>query len=166
MIILQTVPLPAHQLNNDSIKGHQIYMFPFQSRLVLFLAACPAATGPVKCRRFPSTALPSQMRTHSLTQASFDTSDQLTEKKYNKKTNKFSSCINSAFTKKKRILNYKSLFLALQCRLECEPGYVAQRTPLITCVNGEYAKGCHYLQKLIIIRSFCFLSNFLMGVFF
>ena len=40
-------------------------------------------------------------------------------------------------------------FLALQCRLECEPGYVAQRTPLITCVNGEYAKGCHYLQKLI-----------------
>ena len=37
-------------------------------------------------------------------------------------------------------------FLALQCRLECEPGYVAQRTPLITCVNGEYAKGCHYLS--------------------
>ena len=27
---------------------------------------------------------------------------------------------------------------ALQCRLECEPGYVAQRTPIITCVNGEY----------------------------
>ena len=37
---------------------------------------------------------------------------------------------------------------ALQCRLECEPGYVAQRTPLITCVNGEYAQGCHYLQKI------------------
>ena len=37
-------------------------------------------------------------------------------------------------------------FPALQCRLECEPGYVAQRTPLITCVNGEYAKGCHYLS--------------------
>ena len=33
--------------------------------------------------------------------------------------------------------------LALQCRLECEPGYVAQRVPLITCVNGEYEKGCH-----------------------
>ena len=36
---------------------------------------------------------------------------------------------------------------ALQCRLECESGYVAQRTPLITCVNGEYAKGCHYRQE-------------------
>ena len=35
-------------------------------------------------------------------------------------------------------------FSALQCRLECESGFVAQRTPLITCVNGEYAKGCHY----------------------
>ena len=42
----------------------------------------------------------------------------------------------------------RHLFLALQCRLECEPGYVAQRTPLITCVNGEYAKGCHYLHTL------------------
>ena len=27
---------------------------------------------------------------------------------------------------------------ALQCRLECEVGYIAQRTPIITCVNGEY----------------------------
>ena len=41
------------------------------------------------------------------------------------------------------------IFLALQCRLECESGYVAQRTPLITCVNGEYAKGCHYLQEVV-----------------
>ena len=40
-------------------------------------------------------------------------------------------------------------FPALQCRLECDPGYVAQKTPLITCVNGEYAKGCHYLLFLI-----------------
>ena len=40
-------------------------------------------------------------------------------------------------------------FPALQCRLECDPGYVAQKTPLITCVNGEYAKGCHYLQKIV-----------------
>ena len=39
-------------------------------------------------------------------------------------------------------------FPALQCRLECESGYVAQRTPLITCVNGEYAQGCHYLQQI------------------
>ena len=37
-------------------------------------------------------------------------------------------------------------FSALQCRLECEPGYVAQHAPVITCVNGEYAKGCHYLN--------------------
>ena len=41
----------------------------------------------------------------------------------------------------------KTLFSALQCRLECQSGYVAQRTPLITCVNGEYAQGCYYLQK-------------------
>ena len=40
----------------------------------------------------------------------------------------------------------KSAFSALQCRLECESGFVAQRTPLITCVNGEYAQGCHYLK--------------------
>ena len=33
-----------------------------------------------------------------------------------------------------------SIFPALQCRLECDSGYIAQRTPLITCVNGEYAK--------------------------
>ena len=39
-------------------------------------------------------------------------------------------------------------FSALQCRLECESGYVAQRAPLITCVNGEYAQqGCHYLRE-------------------
>ena len=31
-------------------------------------------------------------------------------------------------------------FSALQCRLECESGYVAQLTPVITCVNGEYEK--------------------------
>ena len=68
MITLQTAPLPAPQLNNDSIKGHQIYMFPFQSRLVLFLAACPAATGPVKCRRFPSMKHPSLMKMPSHTQ--------------------------------------------------------------------------------------------------
>ena len=27
---------------------------------------------------------------------------------------------------------------ALQCRLECESGYIAHKTPIITCVNGEY----------------------------
>ena len=43
----------------------------------------------------------------------------------------------------------KTSFPALQCRLECESGYVAQRTPLITCVNGEYAKGCHYWQIIL-----------------
>ena len=39
---------------------------------------------------------------------------------------------------------FHDFFSALQCRLECETGFVAQRTPLITCVNGEYAKECHY----------------------
>ena len=35
---------------------------------------------------------------------------------------------------------------ALQCRLECESGYATARTPLITCVNGKYEKGCHNLH--------------------
>ena len=29
-------------------------------------------------------------------------------------------------------------FAALQCRLDCDPGYVAQKTPIITCVKGRY----------------------------
>ena len=29
-------------------------------------------------------------------------------------------------------------FLALQCRLDCDPGYVSQRAPIITCVDGRY----------------------------
>ena len=41
----------------------------------------------------------------------------------------------------------KNQFSALQCWLECEPGYVAQRVPLITCVDGEYEKGCHYFGQ-------------------
>ena len=53
---------------------------------------------------------------------------------------KFSYCLS------RNLVIWWNLFPALQCRLECEPGYVAQRTPLITCVNGEYAKGCHYLS--------------------
>ena len=32
----------------------------------------------------------------------------------------------------------KSFFLALQCRLDCDPGYVSQRPPIITCVDGRY----------------------------
>ena len=44
-------------------------------------------------------------------------------------------------------------FPALQCRLECEPGFVSQRSPLITCVNGEYAKECHYLQTSTFINT-------------
>ena len=39
--------------------------------------------------------------------------------------------------------------LALQCRLECKPGYVAQRKPLITCVNGEYVQGFLFWPKTI-----------------
>ena len=29
-------------------------------------------------------------------------------------------------------------FSALQCRLDCNPGYVAHKAPIITCVNGQY----------------------------
>ena len=29
---------------------------------------------------------------------------------------------------------------ALQCRLECQPGYATHWTPLITCVHGKYEK--------------------------
>ena len=32
----------------------------------------------------------------------------------------------------------KCFFLALQCRLDCDPGYVSQRPPIITCVDGRY----------------------------
>ena len=39
-------------------------------------------------------------------------------------------------------------FSALQCRLECEPGYIAQRTPLVTCVDGEYEKGVIIFTQL------------------
>ena len=46
-----------------------------------------------------------------------------------------------------RFLDFQNIFSALQCWLECDPGYVAQRVPLITCVDGQYAKGCHYFQK-------------------
>ena len=39
------------------------------------------------------------------------------------------------------IIRIKNIFyLALQCRLECEPGFVSQQTPLITCVDGKYVK--------------------------
>ena len=31
-----------------------------------------------------------------------------------------------------------SFLSALQCRLDCHPGYVAHKTPIITCVNGQY----------------------------
>ena len=54
---------------------------------------------------------------------------------------------------------------ALQCRLECESGYVAQKTPLITCVKGEYEKGCHYMQTAqmiwqdLIVPFFCVLVS-------
>merc|ERR1719270_1230510 len=30
------------------------------------------------------------------------------------------------------------IYTALQCRLECEAGYISQKTPLITCVDGIY----------------------------
>ena len=37
-------------------------------------------------------------------------------------------------------------FSGFQCRLECKSGFIAQRTPVINCVDGVYAQG-------VIIRS-------------
>ena len=87
------------------------------------------ATGLARCRRFRSSAPPSWMKMPSRTRVSMA------------KVFIFSSLESVNFI--------KILFPALQCRLECESGYVAQRTPLITCVNGEYAKGCHYCQIIL-----------------
>ena len=42
---------------------------------------------------------------------------------------------------------------ALQCRLECDSGYVAQQTPLITCVKGEYAKKVSFGQFERLLKS-------------
>ena len=50
-----------------------------------------------------------------------------------------------------------NLSSALQCRLECQPGYISPRTPLITCVNGEYAKWCHDWQPTPDPIHLCFL---------
>ena len=33
---------------------------------------------------------------------------------------------------------FKIFFSALQCRLDCDPGYVSHKTPIITCVDGRY----------------------------
>ena len=32
----------------------------------------------------------------------------------------------------------KELFAALECRLDCHPGYVSQWTPIVTCVDGRF----------------------------
>ena len=32
-------------------------------------------------------------------------------------------------------------FSGFQCRLECDSGFIAQRTPVINCVDGVYAQG-------------------------
>ena len=32
----------------------------------------------------------------------------------------------------------RCILSALQCRLDCNPGYVAHKTPIITCVKGQY----------------------------
>ena len=31
-----------------------------------------------------------------------------------------------------------TFFSVLQCRLDCHPGYMAHKTPIITCVKGRY----------------------------
>ena len=107
-----------------------------QGRLARCLAACPMATGLARCRRFPSTAHPSWTKMRSHTQVSFWL---------------LYTFLDSRLFK---LLCYFLIFSALQCWLECEPGYVAQRVPLITCVNGKYAKGCHYLDNFPFSSSF------------
>ena len=94
------------------------YIVSYQVRHARFPVACPMATGLVRCRRFPSMELPSWTKVHSRTQ------------------------VTGVFYHKSR---YQ--LSALQCRLECQPGYVANRKPLITCVNGEYAKGAIICQN-------------------
>ena len=107
-----------------------------QARHVHSLAACPMAVGLVRCRRFPSMAPAYWTKGHGHTQVTWL---------------QISSSLPVNFSLESSLMWNSIIWfnhsLALQCRLECESGYVAQRTPLITCVNGEYAKGCHYLQK-------------------
>ena len=55
-------------LQNASLKGIADYVLPFQARLAPFLAACPTATGPARCRRFPSMEHLSSMKMPSHTQ--------------------------------------------------------------------------------------------------
>ena len=55
-------------LQNASLKGIADYVLPFQARLAPFLAACPTATGPARCRRFPSMGHLSSMKMPSHTQ--------------------------------------------------------------------------------------------------
>ena len=37
-----------------------------------------------------------------------------------------------------RIDNVKTIFSALQCRLDCKPGYLSDLPPIISCVDGNY----------------------------
>ena len=99
--------------------------------------------GTVRCRRFPSTAPPSWMKMHSHTQVQVPDTF-LTQPE------------TQGMENRKLIKKIP----ALQCRLECDPGYVAQKTPLITCVNGEYAKGCHYLKDRVQFFLFSVEFNF------
>ena len=94
-----------------------------QGRLARCLAACPMATGLASGGKSRSMEPPFWKKVLSLTQVSFWIFDI------------------------SRFLDFQNIFSALQCWLECDPGYVAQRVPLITCVDGQYAKGCHYFQK-------------------
>ena len=94
-----------------------------QGRLAHTLAACPMAIGLARPRRFQFTEPPSWKKMHSHTQVSLPTFD--------------------------RLQFHENQSSALQCWLECEPGYVAQRVPLITCVDGHYAKGCHYFDNVV-----------------
>ena len=56
-----------------------------------------------------------------------------------------SSFLDGNITSYKGMLHYllsiyilKELFAALECRLDCHPGYVSQWTPIVTCVDGRF----------------------------
>ena len=49
---------------------------------------------------------------------------------------------------------------ALQCRLDCNPGYVAHKAPIITCVNGQYQPQARLWQESEPLKDTIFFANF------
>ena len=49
---------------------------------------------------------------------------------------------------------------ALQCRLDCNPGYVAHKAPIITCVNGQYQPQARLWQESEPLKETIFFCQF------